>query len=431
MKIPNVIKNYIQKKQFQSLGAVALAVSVCILTLPSSVQASSISEIQQQQSETQDQIDDLESQKSEAEDAVDDLQDEADALESELDSYTAQLEAVNSKIEETKASIDNATATISQLQTELEEAQQDEADQYDSMKIRIKYMYENYSSMSLIETLLESESFAEFLNRVEYASSVMQYDREMLSSYQELQETISDKTEELEQTQSDLTSYQSSLSDSQDEMSDLVAAADEAYDEKSSEVSAAKAQVEAYESDLSALNSQMASLRSAEASAQAAIAEQIAAEQAAQAETGTVEDTSQAIAASNDDVKWLAATLQAECGGASYRAKYGVPDSELLAVASVVLNRVNSNLGSFKNQTTILSVISANMQFESWRNGKIKLYYEAGPDDKCMSIAQQAINGARNGDYLFFMTQYWADYYGITGYTTIGNMVFFRVWGEN
>ncbi|MCR5668876.1 MAG: cell wall hydrolase [Lachnospiraceae bacterium] len=426
------LHKFICKKAMRSIWIFALVFAVSITMFwPVTAKASSLDEIQKQQSDTQSKINDIESQKSEAEDTVDSLQNEADALEDTLDSYTAQLESVNAKIESTKQAIDDATASISELQAELEEAKQSESDQYEAMKTRIGYMYENFGHMSLLETFLESGSITEFLNQVEYVTTVMEYDRALLTSYQELQETISSKTEELEKTQTNLADYQNQLSDSQDEMSDLVAAADEAFDEKSSEVSAAKAQVEAYESDLSALNSQMASLRSAEASAQAAIAEQIAAEQAAQAETGTVEDTSQAIVASNDDVKWLAATLQAECGGASYRAKYGVPDSELLAVASVVLNRVNSNLGSFKNQTTILSVISANMQFESWRNGKIKLYYEAGPDDKCMSIAQQAINGARNGDYLFFMTQYWADYYGITGYTTIGNMVFFRVWGEN
>ena len=41
------------------------------------------------------------------------------------------------------------------------------------------------------------------------------------------------------------------------------------------------------------------------------------------------------------------------------------------------------------------------------------------------------LNGARVGDYLFFMTKYYADKFGITGYTMIGNHAFFRVWGAN
>ena len=45
--------------------------------------------------------------------------------------------------------------------------------------------------------------------------------------------------------------------------------------------------------------------------------------------------------------------------------------------------------------------------------------------------AKQVLNGYRSGDWLFFMTKKWADYYGITGYSMIGNHAFFRNWGAN
>ena len=100
----------------------------------------------------------------------------------------------------------------------------------------------------------------------------------------------------------------------------------------------------------------------------------------------------------------------------------------LLAVASVIMNRVNSSLFA---QNSISAVISAPGQFASYSSGKVALIVERGPNESCMSVAQAAINGARNGDWLFFMTQYWADHFGITGYTPIGDHVFFYKWGAN
>ena len=463
MKFPKMVKKYIQKEEFhgarklfgtkefrrvkESQGtkdfrrsggfhefhafqrcmvwvlAVTLAVTTelqLITTGPQVVFASSLSDIQQLQDETQDQIDDIESQKSEAESAVSDLQDEADALEDELSSYTAQLDAVNEKIESTKAAIDSATASISELQTELEEAQAATDEQYESMKQRIAYMYEHFSGMSVLESLLESGSFSEFLNRVEYISSVMEYDRQMLASYQELQETIISKTEELEQTQSDLATYQSSLSDSQDEMNDLVVNASSAVSAKNSEVDAAQSTVDDYDSQLETLHTKMQSLQSQADAAQAALAQQIAEQQKAEEESGTVEDTSAAYSSSEYEVLLLAATIQAEAWGEGYTGQK--------AVGTVIMNRVQSS----KFPDTIYGVVTQTNQFASWSSGMVQKYLEKGPDSQCISVAQECINGARLGDWLFFMTpSAVAKYPEVTGYTTIGNHVFFKIWGAN
>lgn len=406
------------KKNYRWL---ALVLSFCMLAFcPSTVKASDLDSIQKQQNETQNKINDIESQKSDAEDAVEDLQNQADALEDTLDSYTAQLSAVNAKIESTKQAIDDATANVSKLQAELEEAKQNESTQYEAMKTRIAYMYENYSHMSMLETFLESGSFAEFLNRVEYASSVMEYDRNLLKSYQELQETITSKTEELQKTQSDLADYQTSLSDSQSEMSELVNNASDAVSAKNGEVDDAQSVVDDYDSQLSALHDKMKSLQSQADAAQAALAQQIAAQQAAQEEAGTTENTSAAYAGSDYEVTLLAATIQAEAWGEGYTGQK--------AVGSVIMNRVQSSL--FPN--TVCGVVTQNNQFASWSSGMVQKYLKKGPDSQCLSVAQECINGARSGDWLFFMTpSSVAKYPEVTGYTTIGNHVFFKKWGAN
>ncbi len=88
------------------------------------------------------------------------------------------------------------------------------------------------------------------------------------------------------------------------------------------------------------------------------------------------------------------------------------------------MNRVKSS--EFPND--IKSVITQNMQFASYRSGKVELIIANGPNSTCVSAAQEVLNGARVGDYLFFMTKYYADYYRIADYTMIGNHAFFYRW---
>ncbi len=131
------------------------------------------------------------------------------------------------------------------------------------------------------------------------------------------------------------------------------------------------------------------------------------------------EDTSGAYSADESEIILLAATIQAEAGNQSYTGK--------LAVGSVIMNRVKSS----KFPNTIYGVITQENQFEPWRKGIVTKFIEAGPNETCMEIARAVCSGSRNGNWLFFMTPKWAEYYGITGYTTIGGHAFFYKWGAN
>jgi hypothetical protein len=155
----------------------------------------------------------------------------------------------------------------------------------------------------------------------------------------------------------------------------------------------------------------MKSLESKAAAAQAQLAQQIA-----ERLEMTREDTSGSYSASDGEIQWLAATIQAEADGESYTGK--------LAVGSVIMNRVKSS--AFPN--TIIGVITQNMQFASYRSGKVELIMSRGANTTCVRAAQEVLAGARVGDYLFFMTKYYADYYKISEYTMIGNHAFFYRW---
>ena len=52
------------------------------------------------------------------------------------------------------------------------------------MKLRIKYMYEK-GDASMLVSLIESDSFADLVNKAEYIQNVHTYDRKMLDEYVE------------------------------------------------------------------------------------------------------------------------------------------------------------------------------------------------------------------------------------------------------
>lgn len=111
--------------------------------------------------------DELEQQKAEAENEVQDLQAELTELLNKVAEMEEQLIATGEK--------------ITQTQQDLEEAQVKAEEQYDDMKIRIKYMYEDGDS-DIWEALLTAEDFSDFLNKAEYISTVHSYDRQKLEA---------------------------------------------------------------------------------------------------------------------------------------------------------------------------------------------------------------------------------------------------------
>ena len=154
---------------------------------------------------------------SETEKEAEELEQKKQAAEEEKNALEEQLNAIVSEMEETKAKIEEKENQISAKEDELIQARVDENDQYESMKKRIKYMYEN-GNTQFIEILCESKSIGEFLNNAEYITTISEYDRDMLVEFQRIVKDVEEQEaalkreyEELEVMQNDLIAKQSEL----------------------------------------------------------------------------------------------------------------------------------------------------------------------------------------------------------------------------
>ena len=406
-------------KRIRRVLACVLVVLVMGQQMPATtVQASTLEErlqqLKQELDKNKQEQKEVNSEKKEAQDKVDGLKNEEKQLGYTYNSLNKKLQGVYSEIDSTENAISTANSDIEQLEKDLEEAKKNRDAQYEGMKKRIQFMYENGTD-SILVSILTSGSVAEFVKRAEYASMIASYDREMVSYYDKLQETIVSKSAQLEEKKQELSAYQETLKSKQGELKELVGDAGNAYASKKGEVSAAQMSVDEFDAIIADLKQKEAANEQQYAAIQAEMAKQYTQDMG-----GVVEDTSGALNGySQDDLILMAAIIQAEAGGESYAGQ--------LAVGTVIMNRVMSN----KFPNTLEGVIYQKNQFQPVRDGHLALILERGPNESCTQAARETLGGYRSGDWLFFMTKYWADYYGITGYTMIGNHAFFRVCGAN
>ena len=101
---------------------------------------------------------------------------------------------------------------IESAENELVEAKVTENNQYESMKKRIKYMYEN-GNVEFIEIILSAENISDFLNKTEYVTKISEYDRDMLVEFQKTVEQVQKKEEELRAEYEELSALQTTLSE--------------------------------------------------------------------------------------------------------------------------------------------------------------------------------------------------------------------------
>ena len=106
-----------------------------------------------------------------------------------IEELDIQLNELTVHLEELETSITDAKSELDITRENLVVAKETEAKQYDTMKKRIQYLYEN-GSENIVDVFLSSGSIVEFLNQVEYSKKITEYDDNLLKRYTETKEEI-------------------------------------------------------------------------------------------------------------------------------------------------------------------------------------------------------------------------------------------------
>lgn len=181
--------------------------------------ATTMTEIVQQNTETaQDQL-------LEAKENIDALSQQQSAIQAQISEAYTEIVDMMIIIAASETDIANAEAEITAKQAEIDammikiqEAEAEMKEQYDDMKIRIRYMYEKDWNSFWFDVIFGSKDITTFLNRADYAKKIHDFDRNQLLAYAKkvsettaLKSTLETEKAELEKEKALLESQKADL----------------------------------------------------------------------------------------------------------------------------------------------------------------------------------------------------------------------------
>lgn len=329
-------------------------------------------------------------EKNKTEQAKDSTQERKDSLQitqnsllGQLSSLNDDLTAVGDRLEELEQNIEDKQAQIAQTQEELAQAVQVQDEQYESMKLRIKYMYEQGSD-SYIELLFTAANFSDFLSKSEYVEKLHAYDRRMLEQYKAAREQVEVTKAQLED---ELAGLDELYAESQKEQT-LVSAR---VKETATSVASYADQIEDAEATIDQLEDMISQQEDDIAALQKQYEEELALSRlAAQSAWRDISEVS----FEEGDRYLLANLIYCEAGGEPYAGQ--------LAVGAVVINRVLSS----RYPNTVVGVIYQNKQFSPVASGRLALALANNKATaSCYQAADEAMSGVTNvGQCVYFRT---------------------------
>ena len=116
---------------------------------------------------------------------INDLGAQIESLNAEIASLDQDLVNTMVNIEVLNTDISNKEAEIQKTRKNLKRAKANKEKQYEAMKLRIQYLYENGGSNAWYNLMLDSNDLSELLNKAEYTQTMYKYDRDALNKYVE------------------------------------------------------------------------------------------------------------------------------------------------------------------------------------------------------------------------------------------------------
>lgn len=208
------------------VGALCIACGVftddAVIKLPAVVKAATQSE------NTQEEIDAATKKREQLEKERKDLQATLDATENRKDDILKYITTLDGKMDKLTDMMKSNEEQITLVQADIDDLLLQEAQvaakinsQYDTMKARIKYMYED-GNAGYLEMLVDSKSLTEMYNHLEYISKISEHDQKMYSEYERTQEELVKTQEKKEAKRDELVATKETLDFEKESIKELI-----------------------------------------------------------------------------------------------------------------------------------------------------------------------------------------------------------------
>ena len=173
------------------------------------------------------------------------LKEQKEAAQDELDDMQTELDDLISKAHQLELDLIAKGEEIIQAEEDLKAAEKKKDEQYEAMKLRIKFMYESGSGTATMEKVMSSGDISSMLSQAEYTQQVHEYDRDQLEEYantvqeiEDLQATLETEKADLEELEAENEAQQEELNKTIEDKSDEISNLDEMIQEAAQRASA-------------------------------------------------------------------------------------------------------------------------------------------------------------------------------------------------
>lgn len=251
----------------------AICVVLCLLLVLSvqfSASATSMSSLTSDSiKEKENQIAQAQKEKETLNNNLTDLQKVKAELENQktdLSNYVAQLDnsliQIESNIVNLRNQITQKEQELAQTEAELEVALATEENQKDSMIKRIRIMYEK-NDANVVDMLLQSSDFGDFLNRADYMERVMSYDMSKWEEFKLNRELVELCKKELELQKQILDQAKANVEMEQANLESLIAQKTQDIKEYEADITTKEQAIREYEVAIKAQNEEIEALEAA------------------------------------------------------------------------------------------------------------------------------------------------------------------------
>lgn len=232
---------------------ILMAAMVEPIQAKNTITSATIKEMENQISNAEKEMKELKSSLSDVKGLVKKLENEKSNLKNYVEQLDATLEVVEAKIVDLEGQITEKEADISDAQEKLANAKDVEANQYQSMRKRIKSSYES-GEYHILEQILAARSFHDMLNRISYEEEVIKYENQKLDEFIANKEYIALCEKQLQVEKEYLDAVKTSVQNEQAAVEELIATKSQEIDSYERNISTQEKAIKEYEADIAEQN---------------------------------------------------------------------------------------------------------------------------------------------------------------------------------
>ena len=274
---------------FSLILSIALSVSFSdVLCIPS--YADKISDLESEKEEIEKKKKEASDEKKKEEEAMNEANEKAESISGDMESVESEIEEVDEELVATIAAVEMVKEEITKKEAEVEEttikyeeALKTEEDQYEAMKLRIKFLYEK-GDFTYMQMLMEAKNFSDLVNKAEYVEKLYEYDRRLLLEYQEARQNTYDLKIQLEDEKDELDADKEELEEEEKYLNEILESKKAEYDSAQAQYNKAVQEAAQYKKNIQKRNEEIKKLEKESADKQSEIEAEKAAEAARKAE---------------------------------------------------------------------------------------------------------------------------------------------------